>query len=103
MAAHDTSDRLFTPEVIGVDVAFVLGAMLTILDATIVNVAVPALARELHASVATIQWVPTIYLLSFAAVIPVSGWATERYGAKRVWVVALTLFVVGSLLSAAAQ
>src|SRR3954468_6423706 len=103
MAAHDTSDRLFTPEVIGVAVAFVLGAMLTILDATIVNVAVPVLAHDLHASIATIQWVPTIYLLSFAAVIPLSGWTTERYGAKRVWLTALALFVLGSLLSAAAQ
>src|SRR4051812_30390188 len=94
------SDRLFTKEVVGVAVAFVLGAVLTILDATIVNVALPALARDLHASVATIQWVPTIYLLSFAAVIPMTGWATERYGAKRVWIAALTLFVAGSLLSA---
>src|SRR3954468_6077274 len=99
----NNSDRLFTPEVIGVAVAFVLGAVLTILDATIVNVAVPVLARDLHASISTIQWVPTIYLLSFAAVIPVSGWATERYGAKRVWLTALALFVLGSLLSAAAQ
>src|SRR3954453_5376508 len=99
----NNSDGMFTPEVIGVAVAFVLGALLTILDATIVNVAVPVLARDLHASVSTIQWVPTIYLLSFAAVIPVSGWATERYGAKRVWLTALALFVLGSLLSAAAQ
>src|SRR3954452_3039869 len=97
------TDRLFTPDVIGVAVAFVLGAVLTILDATIVNVAVPILSRDLHASIATIQWVPTIYLLSFAAVIPLSGWVTERYGAKRVWLTALTLFVVGSLLAAAAQ
>src|SRR3954462_9170017 len=97
------SDRLFTPEVIGVAVAFVLGAVLTILDATIVNVAVPVLARDLHASISTIQWVPTIYLLSLAAVIPVSGWATERYGAKRVWLTALALFVLGSLLCAAGQ
>src|SRR3954469_17051874 len=103
MAAQNSSDRLFTREVVGVAVAFVLGAVLTILDATIVNVAVPVLARDLHASISTIQWVPTIYLLSFAAVIPVSGWATERYGAKRVWLTALALFVLGSLLSAAAQ
>src|SRR3954470_6786062 len=99
----NNSDRLFTPEVIGVAVAFVLGAVLTILDATIVNVAVPVLARDLHGSISTIQWVPTIYLLSFAAVIPVSGWVTERYGAKRVWLTALALFVLGSLLCAAAQ
>src|SRR3954466_8357488 len=98
----NNSDRMFTPEVIGVAVAFVLGALLTILDATIVNVAVPVLARDLHASVSTIQWVPTIYLLSFAAVIPVSGWATERYGGNCVWLSALALFAIRALPSAAA-
>jgi EmrB/QacA subfamily drug resistance transporter len=98
-----TNDRLWTPEVVGIATAFVLGAILTILDATIVNVALPVLARDFDASVATIQWVPTIYLLSFAAVIPLTGWASERYGAKRVWLVALALFLAGSLLCAAAQ
>src|SRR3954469_25553506 len=101
--ARNDGNQLFTPEVIGVAIAFVLGAVLTILDATIVNVAVPVLARDLHVSISTIQWVPTIYLLSLAAVIPVSGWATERYGAKRVWLTALALFVLGSLLCAAGQ
>ena len=98
-----TADRLWTPEVIGIATAFVLGAMLTILDATIVNVALPVLARDFDASVATIQWVPTIYLLSFAAVIPLTGWASERFGARRVWLTALSLFLVASLLCAAAQ
>ena len=96
-------DRLWTPEVIGIATAFVLGAMLTILDATIVNVALPVLGKDFGASVATIQWIPTIYLLAFAAVIPLTGWASERFGAKRVWLTALALFLVGSLLCAAAQ
>src|SRR4051812_34190698 len=99
----DTSDRLWTPETIGIAAAFVLGAILTILDATIVNVALPVLAGDFHASIATIQWVPTIYLLAFAAVIPITGWASERFGPKRVWLTALTLFLVGSLLCAASQ
>ena len=73
------ADRLWTPEVIGIATAFVLGAVLTILDATIVNVALPVLAMDFGASVATIQWVPTIYLLSFAAVIPLTGWASARF------------------------
>src|SRR3954451_1941286 len=99
----DTSDRLWTPETIGIATAFVLGAILTILDATIVNVALPVLAGDFHASIATIQWVPTIYLLAFAAVIPITGWASERFGPQRVWLTALTLFLVGSLLCAARQ
>ena len=97
------TDRLWTPEVIGIAIAFVLGAVLTILDATIVNVALPTLAGDFHASVATIQWVPTIYLLAFAAVIPLTGWASERLGAKRLWLAALTLFLAGSLLCAASD
>src|SRR3954471_11272944 len=101
--ARNESNRLFTPEVIGVAIAFVLGAVLTILDATIVNVALPVLGRDLHASIATIQWVPTIYLLSFVVVIPLTGWASGRYGAKRVFMTALTLFVLGSVLCAAAH
>src|SRR5262249_62056495 len=48
-------------------------------------------------SIATIQWLPTIYLLAFATVIPASGWATERFGARRVWITSLVLFLAGSL------
>src|SRR3954469_4040134 len=77
----------------------VLGAIMSILDATIVNVAVPTLARRFGASVAAIQWVVTAYLLAFAAVIPLSGWLTRRFGATRVWIAALTLFMAGSVLA----
>src|SRR5436305_1295133 len=77
----------------------VLGSIMSILDATIVNVAVPTLARRFGASVAAIQWVVTAYLLAFAAVIPLTGWLTRRFGAKRVWIAALTLFMAGSVLA----
>src|SRR5437764_8671783 len=99
----NTNDRLWTPETIGIATAFVLGAILTILDATIVNVALPTLATDFHASIATVQWVPTIYLLAFATVIPLTGWATDRFGAKQVWLTALALFVAGSVMCAIAQ
>jgi EmrB/QacA subfamily drug resistance transporter len=76
----------------------VLGAITTILDATVVNVALPSLGQSLHTSISTIQWVPTIYLLGFASVIPLSGWAASRFGAKRVWLASLALFMAGSML-----
>src|SRR3954462_11208854 len=101
-ASHDEG-RLLSSDVVGVAAAVVLGAMLTILDTTIVNVALPVLGRDLGASIATIQWVPTIYLLAFVAVIPLTGWASDRFGAKRVWLAALGLFLIGSLLCAVAQ
>jgi EmrB/QacA subfamily drug resistance transporter len=71
---------------------------LTILDATIVNVALPTLGRDFSTSISTIQWVPTIYLLAFASVIPLSGWASERFGTKRLWLASLAAFMLGSLL-----
>jgi EmrB/QacA subfamily drug resistance transporter len=76
-----------------------LGAIMSILDATIVNVAVPTLGREFQTSISTIQWVLTGYLLAFAAVIPLTGWACQRLGAKRVWITALLLFMAGSILA----
>src|SRR5215212_9161732 len=80
----------------------VIGMILAILDATIVNVAIPTLGRDLHTSISTIQWVMTGYLLAFASVIPLSGWASGRFGAKRVWIGSLLLFMAGSLLAGAA-
>src|SRR4051794_41919561 len=63
----------------------IVGAIMSILDTTIVNIALDALARELHASLDDVQWVTTGYLLSLAIVIPLTGWASERWGARRVW------------------
>ena len=54
---------------------------MSILDTTIVNVALDSLGHDLHAALSQIQWVVTGYLLSLAAVIPVSGWAARRLGA----------------------
>jgi EmrB/QacA subfamily drug resistance transporter len=76
----------------------VLGTIMTVLDLTIVNVAIPTLGRELATSISTIQWVLTGYMLAFASVIPLSGWASERFGAKRVWIASLLVFVTGSAL-----
>ncbi|MGH2849133.1 MAG: DHA2 family efflux MFS transporter permease subunit [Solirubrobacteraceae bacterium] len=75
-----------------------LGAVMSILDTTIVNVALDSLGRDLHAPLSEIQWVVTGYMLSLAAVIPVSGWAARRVGAKRVFMASLILFTIGSVL-----
>jgi EmrB/QacA subfamily drug resistance transporter len=91
--------RVLTPEILTLAVVVVLGTIMTVLDTTIVNVAVPTLGRDFTTSISTVQWVLTIYFLGFATVIPVSGWASERFGAKPVWIVSLTVFLLGSLLS----
>src|SRR3954453_12245273 len=79
-----------------------LGLIMAVLDTTIVNVALDTLSRDLHSPLSTIQWVSTGYLLSLAAVIPLSGWVTERFGSKRTWIASLTLFATGSGLCAMA-
>jgi EmrB/QacA subfamily drug resistance transporter len=80
----------------------ILGSVMSILDTTIVNVALRTLGRDLHATIADIQWVITGYMLSLAAVIPATGWAARRYGAKRIYLLSLVLFTVGSALCGAA-
>lgn len=74
------------------------GAMAVVFDTTIVNVAIATLSRDFHASVPTAQWVVSAFVLALGMVIPVSGWAMERFGAKQMWMFSLALFLVGSLL-----
>ena len=87
-----------SPHVWRVSLVVVIGSMMSMLDTTIVNVALETLSRELHASISEIQWVVTGYMLSLAAVIPVTGWAAKRFGAKRVYILSLVLFTAGSAL-----
>ena len=87
-----------TPEVRRTSTVVVLGSIMSILDTTIVAVALATLGRDFHVSVTTIQWVATGYLLALAVVIPITGWAVDRFGAKLVWMTSLSLFVVGSCL-----
>ena len=77
----------------------VLGAIMSILDVTVVNVAINDLAKEFETSLATIQWVATGYTLALATVIPITGWASARFGTKRLYMVSIGLFVIGSMLA----
>ena len=98
MASTGTPSFTLTPELRRTSSVVVLGMIMSILDTTIVAVALATLGRDFHVSVTTIQWVSTGYLLALATVIPVSGWAVDRFGAKLVWMTSLTLFVIGSSL-----
>ncbi len=98
IANAPSSDEPLGREVWIVAGVVVLGAIMSILDTTIVNVALETLSRELHSPLSTIQWVSTGYLLSLAMTIPLSGWMSERFGAKRVWMVSVALFGIGSIL-----
>ncbi len=91
-------DNRISPYVWRVSAVVIIGSIMSILDTTIVNVALDTLGRDLHSSISQIQWVVTGYMLALAAVIPVTGWAARRVGAKRVYLVSLVLFTAGSAL-----
>ncbi len=77
-------------------VVVVIGAIMSILDTTIVNVALETLRIDLGAPLSTIQWVSTGYLLALATAIPLTGWAAERFGPRQVWMTVVAAFVVTS-------
>lgn len=80
----------------------IVGAMAVVFDSTIVSVAIHDLATELHAPLSTIQWVSTGYLLAMFVTIPLAGWAQAALGGKRLWIVSLSVFLLGSVLCAVA-
>jgi EmrB/QacA subfamily drug resistance transporter len=82
--------------------ATVLGSSLALLDATVVNVALPAIGGDLDADVADLQWTLSGYLLALASLILLAGSLSDRYGRRRVFVAGVAWFAGGSLLCAVA-
>ncbi len=75
-----------------------VGMLAPLFDTTITNVAIDTLVREFSTSVSAIQWVMTSYLLALGMVIPITGWAVERFGGKPMWLFSLGMFLLGSVL-----
>ena len=98
-AASDKLDR----RVLLVAGVVVLGAIMSILDITVVSVAQPTFQRVFDASPAQTAWTMTGYTLALASVIPLTGWAADRFGTKRLYMLAVVLFAGGSALCAAAN
>src|ERR1700761_7807861 len=80
----------------------VLGAIMSILDITVVSVALPTFQTVFHTSYANVAWTMTGYTLALATVIPLTGWAADRFGTKRLYMLALLLFALGSVLCSTA-
>src|SRR6201992_760793 len=81
----------------------VLGAIMSILDITVVNVALPTFETTFGSAAhplaySTVAWTVTGYTLALATVIPLTGWAADRFGTKRLYMTAIALFTAGSAL-----
>ncbi|HVO40169.1 MAG TPA: DHA2 family efflux MFS transporter permease subunit [Spirochaetia bacterium] len=75
-----------------------IGAFMSILDSSIVNVAIPTMMNVFNSNPSSIQWVSTIYMLALGVVVPLSGWLGDRIGYKRLYILSMAAFVLGSLL-----
>jgi len=83
---------------IAVSVVFVAAMFMSIMDTTIVNVALPTIGRDFHVASTSVSSVSIAFLVSLAVFIPASGWLGDRFGGKRVLLVAIVLFTVASAL-----
>src|SRR4051794_2909988 len=101
-AAGPSSDTKLDARVLIVAGVVVLGAIMSILDITVVSVALPTFQDVFDTSYANVAWTMTGYTLALATVIPLSGWAADRFGTKRLYITALVLFVLGSALCSTA-
>lgn len=90
------------PAVLKLAWILLVGVLAPLFDTTIMNVAIDTLGHSLDAPVSMVQWVMTSYLIALGIVIPISGWALDRFGDKNMWIFALGLFLLGSILSSLA-
>ena len=98
----ELGNKTLDPRLLRIAMVVVLGFFMSILDTTIINVAIQDLSKTFHASLATTQWISTGYMLALATVIPLAGWAADRVGTKQLYMASILLFLVGSALSGAA-
>ncbi len=75
-----------------------LGTFIAVLDATIVNVALPKIMASFGVGIDKIEWVITAYMLAMAVALPTSGWLADKFGYKRLYFIGLLLFTLGSML-----
>ncbi|MBM7601476.1 EmrB/QacA subfamily drug resistance transporter [Virgibacillus halotolerans] len=99
---NSNSNEKIDPAVLKIVWILLIGMLAPLFDTTIMNVAIDTLGNALDAPVSMVQWVMTSYLIALGAIIPVSGWLLDRFGDKNIWIFALSLFLIGSILSSLA-
>lgn len=75
-----------------------IGGFMSILDSSIVNVAISKMMQVFNTTAGQIEWVVTVYMLALGVVIPFSGWAGDKFGYKKLYIFALSMFTFGSFL-----
>lgn len=79
-------------------ISIIIGMFMVMLDSTAINIAIPILSNEFNSSLSVIQWSVTGYILAEAAIIPIAGWLSDKFGANRIFVISIGLFTFSSIL-----
>ncbi len=95
-----TPHRALIPHRRATAITYCVAMFMSIMDTQIINVALPRMSTDFHATIPSVQWVVTAYLMSIAAFVPASGWLGDRFGTKRLFLIAVGAFTVASLLCA---
>jgi EmrB/QacA subfamily drug resistance transporter len=85
------------PKLVKIALVLVLGMFAPALDATIVNVAVKTIAAELHSDISVVQWLTTAYVLALGITVPLSSWLANRFSGKKVYLLSIGVFALGSV------
>jgi len=93
------STQKSTQNIIQIALFLVVGAIAPLLDTTMTNVALDTIMKSLAVSVNAVQWVTTSYVLALGIAVPVAGWASNWYDGKHLYLGALVIFLIGSVLS----
>ncbi|RJO73643.1 DHA2 family efflux MFS transporter permease subunit [Nocardia panacis] len=101
-SAQDPASDKLDPAVLRIAGVVVLGSIMSILDISVVVIALPTFQDTFQTTTAVAAWTMTGYTLALATVIPLSGWVADRFGTKRPYMLAITLFVLGSALCSTA-
>ena len=75
-----------------------VGTFMAVLDITVVNVGMPAIMGAFHVGISTAEWVITAYMITMTIMLPTAGWLADKYGNKRVYIIGMFLFTLGSWL-----
>ncbi|PGL73484.1 DHA2 family efflux MFS transporter permease subunit [Bacillus sp. AFS055030] len=101
---QNSADTPFSVKtIIGPMMAVIVGMIMVILDSTVVNVALPGITDYFKSDLTKMQWTITGYTLALSAVIPLAGWMSDRFGAKKIFLLTILFFTIGSVLCSVAQ
>lgn len=80
----------------------IIGSFCTVLNGTLLSTALPSIMRSFNISTATAEWLSTAFLLVNGVMIPISAWLINRFGSRKMYLSAMSIFFIGTVIAAIA-